>query len=52
VVPIPGTTRIERVEENAAAVNIELSASEIAALDALARAVQGTRYKEMTWVNR
>jgi aryl-alcohol dehydrogenase-like predicted oxidoreductase len=52
VVPIPGTTRIERLEENAAAANIALSDSDIAALDALAQAVQGTRYKEMTWVNR
>jgi aryl-alcohol dehydrogenase-like predicted oxidoreductase len=52
VVPIPGTTRIGRLEENAAAVNIELSAAEISALDALARAVQGTRFPEMTWVNR
>jgi aryl-alcohol dehydrogenase-like predicted oxidoreductase len=52
LVPIPGTTRIERLEENAAAVSIELSAAEISALDALARAVQGTRFPEMTWVNR
>jgi aryl-alcohol dehydrogenase-like predicted oxidoreductase len=52
VIPIPGTTRIERLEENAAAVNIELSAADISALDALARAVQGTRFPEMTWVNR
>ena len=44
LVPIPGTTRIERLEENAAAVSIELSAAEISALDALARAVQGTRF--------
>jgi aryl-alcohol dehydrogenase-like predicted oxidoreductase len=52
VVPIPGTTRVDRLEENARAVGIELSPEELAALDALARAVQGTRYKEMTWVNR
>jgi aryl-alcohol dehydrogenase-like predicted oxidoreductase len=52
LVPIPGTTRIERLEENAAAVSLELSAAEISALDALARAVQGTRFPEMTWVNR
>jgi aryl-alcohol dehydrogenase-like predicted oxidoreductase len=52
VVPIPGTTRIDRLEENAAAVDIELSPKEIGALDALAKAVQGTRYSNMTWVNR
>jgi aryl-alcohol dehydrogenase-like predicted oxidoreductase len=52
LVPIPGTTRVERLEENAAAVSIELLAAEIGALDALARAVQGTRFPQMTWVNR
>jgi aryl-alcohol dehydrogenase-like predicted oxidoreductase len=52
VVPIPGTTRIDRLEENAAAVDIDLSPDEFGALDVLARAVQGTRYPEMTWVNR
>jgi len=35
VIPIPGTTRIERLEENAAAVNISLTPAEVDSLDAL-----------------
>jgi aryl-alcohol dehydrogenase-like predicted oxidoreductase len=52
VAPIPGTTRIDRLEENARAADIQLSPEEFGALDALARAVQGARYAQMTWVNR
>jgi aryl-alcohol dehydrogenase-like predicted oxidoreductase len=44
VIPIPGTTRIERLEENAAAVNISLTPAEVDSLDALAQYVEGTRY--------
>jgi len=43
VVPIPGTRRPERVDENAAAALITLSPSDLAALDALPPAV-GERY--------
>ena len=39
IVPIPGSTRAERVEENAGAVNVKLSADELASLDAIAPAV-------------
>jgi aryl-alcohol dehydrogenase-like predicted oxidoreductase len=48
VVPIPGTRRIERVEENAAATQVPLSADELADLDDLAAraGVQGDRYNE------
>jgi len=48
IVPIPGTRRIERVQENAAATTVALSADEIADLDTLARAlgVQGNRYDD------
>jgi aryl-alcohol dehydrogenase-like predicted oxidoreductase len=48
VVPIPGTRRIERVEENAAATAVALSADDLAGLDALAGAVgvQGDRYDD------
>jgi aryl-alcohol dehydrogenase-like predicted oxidoreductase len=35
VAPIPGTKRIERLEENAAATHVELSASDLATLGAL-----------------
>ncbi|MDH6628627.1 aryl-alcohol dehydrogenase-like predicted oxidoreductase [Streptomyces sp. LBL] len=48
IVPIPGTRRIERVEENAAATNVALSADERADLDAVAGrlGVHGDRYNE------
>ena len=36
VVPIPGTTRVERLEENAAAAGVTLTADDLARLDALA----------------
>jgi aryl-alcohol dehydrogenase-like predicted oxidoreductase len=54
IVPIPGSTRPERVEENAAAVVIKLSADEVAALDAVGVTVAGERYPEgaMRTVNR
>ena len=48
-VPIPGTTKIERLEENAAAADIVLTPDEMAAIDAIApRGVAaGERYSEM-----
>jgi aryl-alcohol dehydrogenase-like predicted oxidoreductase len=54
VIPIPGSTRAERVEENAGAVDVKLTEPDIAALDAIAPAVAGTRYPEggMRAVNR
>ncbi|ALE84057.1 aldo/keto reductase [Pseudonocardia sp. HH130629-09] len=45
IAPIPGTTRIERVTENAAAVDVRLSAVQTARLDALRPAV-GERHIE------
>src|SRR5450759_574445 len=53
VVPIPGTKRRARVEENAAAVEIELSAEELAQLDAAVPrgAVKGQRHWNMAAVN-
>jgi aryl-alcohol dehydrogenase-like predicted oxidoreductase len=41
IVPIPGTKRVSRVEENTAAEGIELSAEQIAALDQLTPAEGG-----------
>jgi aryl-alcohol dehydrogenase-like predicted oxidoreductase len=54
IVPIPGSTRSERVEENAAAADITLSPEEIAMLDAVGATVAGERYTEggMRVVNR
>ena len=56
IVPIPGTRRLERVEENAAATQVALSADEVADLDALTTriAVSGDRYnpEHMALVDR
>jgi aryl-alcohol dehydrogenase-like predicted oxidoreductase len=56
VVPIPGSKRPSRVEENAAAVDVVLSPDDIGALDSIAPngVAAGTRYPErfMSWVNR
>ncbi len=48
IVPIPGTRRRERVDENAAATGVGLSADDVAELDALAAriGVAGARYDE------
>ncbi len=43
VVPIPGTKRVERLEENAAAADLVLTADDLAELDALP-APRGARY--------
>ncbi|MFI5312801.1 MAG: aldo/keto reductase, partial [Candidatus Dormibacteria bacterium] len=53
VVPIPGTKKPSRVEENAAAADIELSTEEVAHLDeAVPRgAVKGQRHWDMAAVN-
>ncbi|MEU9125054.1 aldo/keto reductase [Streptomyces sp. NPDC048506] len=56
VVPIPGTRREKYLEENLGALAIELTADELAAIDAAAPVAQiaGTRYDEvsLTFVNR
>lgn len=56
IVPIPGTRKIERLEENAAAVEIELTSEDLDRLDAIAPkgATAGSRYPEpgMETVNR
>ena len=54
IVPIPGSTRPERVEENAAAVGIGLSRDEMDELDSVGAIVAGQRYTEggMRAVNR
>lgn len=56
VVPIPGTTRPERIDENVAALDISLSGDELRQLDEIAPVgvAAGTRYPEagMQAVNR
>jgi len=51
VVPIPGTKRRSYLEDNAAAVGVELTADELAELDAIGDAA-GDRYADMSTVNR
>jgi len=48
IVPIPGTTKLHRLEENIASVNVELSPEDLSELDIAASkiAVQGARYPE------
>jgi aryl-alcohol dehydrogenase-like predicted oxidoreductase len=50
VVPIPGTKRIAYLEENLGAVGVELTAEDLARLDALP--VVGDRTADLTWINR
>ncbi len=46
IVPIPGTKRREYLEQNAAAVDVELTADDLARIDAELPAVAGERYDE------
>lgn len=54
IVPIPGTRKISRLEENLASLDITLSAADLAALDAAAPigVTAGDRYPDMSTVNR
>jgi aryl-alcohol dehydrogenase-like predicted oxidoreductase len=54
IVPIPGSKTIAHLEENAAAVDIELTREELARIDAVAPkgAAAGDRYPNMAVVNR
>ena len=46
IVPIPGTTKLHRLEENLAAADIELTAADLAEIESAAAAIQveGERY--------
>jgi aryl-alcohol dehydrogenase-like predicted oxidoreductase len=48
IVPIPGTTKLERLDENIGAVGLELTAADLGAIEKAAAqiAVQGDRYPE------
>src|SRR6266513_2733633 len=48
IVPIPGTTKLHRLEENLGAINVELSADDLREIDNAASKieVQGARYPE------
>ena len=54
VIPIPGTKRAARLEENAGAVDLEFSAADLQRIEAAApkHAAAGARYADMTMVDR
>ncbi|MBW0016871.1 MAG: aldo/keto reductase [Mycobacterium sp.] len=53
IVPIPGTKRVARLEENVAADTIELTAEQLARLDALTPPVGGHHAEaQMPWIDR
>jgi aryl-alcohol dehydrogenase-like predicted oxidoreductase len=51
IVPIPGTKRVARIEENAGAASMKLSADQLERLTAI-RPPVGDRYADMSTVNR
>jgi aryl-alcohol dehydrogenase-like predicted oxidoreductase len=50
-VPIPGTRRATRVEENLGSLDVALSDDQLAALDKSAEAVSGHRFADLGWVS-
>jgi hypothetical protein len=45
-VPIPGTRKLERLEENLGAAAVELTSGDLREIDSAASTVQGARYPE------
>ena len=50
-VPIPGTRRASRVEENLGSLSVTLTAAELTALDAAGAAVAGNRSDDLSGVS-
>jgi aryl-alcohol dehydrogenase-like predicted oxidoreductase len=50
-VPIPGTRRASRVEENLGSLSVTLTAAQLTSLDAAGAAVAGNRTDDLTWVS-
>jgi aryl-alcohol dehydrogenase-like predicted oxidoreductase len=50
-VPIPGTRRAARVEENLDSLDVALSDDQLARLDSAANAVSGHRFADLAWVS-
>src|SRR5580692_7493662 len=50
-VPIPGTRRAARVEENLGSLSVTLTPAQLTALDAAGAAVVGNRAGDLTWVS-
>ncbi|MER5209239.1 aldo/keto reductase [Streptomyces sp. NPDC002838] len=51
VVPIPGTRKVTRIEENTAATRIALGQQDMALLEPIAAQVAGTRYPDMSFAS-
>jgi aryl-alcohol dehydrogenase-like predicted oxidoreductase len=56
IVPIPGTTKLHRLEENLGAITVELTPDDLCDIESAASKikVQGARYSEgaQRWINR
>jgi aryl-alcohol dehydrogenase-like predicted oxidoreductase len=52
VVPIPGTRRADRIDENLGALALEFTAAQLKTLDAGADAVVGSRSADPNWVSQ
>ena len=50
-VPIPGTRRAERVQENLGSLSVTLARAQLDTLDAAAAAVSGNRSADLSWVS-
>ncbi len=50
-VPIPGTRRSERVDENLGSLAVTLSPEQLTALDAAGALVTGDRFEDLSWVS-
>jgi aryl-alcohol dehydrogenase-like predicted oxidoreductase len=50
-VPIPGTRRATRVEENLGSLSVTLMPEQLDALDSAGAAVSGNRFQDMSWVS-
>ncbi|MDT5018579.1 MAG: hypothetical protein QOD39_4739 [Mycobacterium sp.] len=50
-VPIPGTRRADRVEENLGFLAVTLTPEQLDALDAAGAAVSGNRFEDMSWLS-
>ncbi|HEX2212554.1 MAG TPA: aldo/keto reductase [Mycobacterium sp.] len=50
-VPIPGTRRAARVEENLGSLSVTLTAAQLDTLDAAGAAVSGNRFEDLSWVS-
>ena len=51
VVPIPGTRNASRIDENAGALSVTLTAEQMVELDGIAALVEGARSADPTWVS-